>query len=485
MRPFSHQLYANSALKLFAPYFMLSISPKLLQNSLALDQELAWFEQFLYKRAEYHQQKPAITFDFLLSQIPPLPTDNSLFGQLLQSLYEETAQSYQNEWLACRYLAERVVLMLALVPHVRPQLLDIFFHQNEYNRDFTEFGGVRGVHHKGFLPTGETAMFILAGSNLELRFEFQSIFHPRHFFNRHNILRLENSPNSEPLLSGQLFITDEYLKHLTTGEPYEPQYSSNFPANRIETQLDWADLVLDYDTFQDIQEVRAWVRNYKTLMADPWLGRELRGFRCLFYGESGTGKTLTTKLLGKELGLEVYRIDLAKIVSKYIGETEKNLNAIFEMAKYRDWVLFFDEGDALFGKRTDAKSSNDRYANQETAFLLQKIEEHPGILILATNLRSNLDKAFIRRFQAEVYFGIPSEHSRLLLWQKAFSQQFQLDSRIDLTETARKYVITGAAIKNVQLHCAVMCLDREDKLVSYEDFKDGLRKQLLKEGKTI
>ena len=228
----------------------------------------------------------------------------------------------------------------------------MFFYLNSQNREFTEFGGYKGSQHKGFLPTGETAMFILAGDNLELRLVFQSIFDKHHFFAKNDILRLVVPNTNEPFLSGVLELSKEYLQLLTTGKTYQPDYSPDFPAKKIETQLNWDDLVLDYHTWQDVDEVKAWIKHRHTLRENQDFSRELIGYRCLFYGESGTGKTLTTTLLGKELDLPVYRIDLSKIVSKYIGETEKNLSNIFYQAENKDWILFFDEGDALFGKRT-------------------------------------------------------------------------------------------------------------------------------------
>ncbi len=453
-------------------------------NALDLENELNWFDNFLQKRAVFGQTNQQITIDFLVENTPPITSLNSQFGLICNQLAENTANFYQDTDFILHHLAERMALILSISPHVRPQILDIFFHQNQFNRDFTEFGGLKGNVHKGFLPTGETLMYIIAGANLELRFAFMQIFKQTHLFHKKSILSIEEITSQEPDLSGKLMLSKEYLQLLTTGESYQPQYSQTFPAQKITTSLVWDDLVLDYHTYTEVTEFRAWIKHYKTLMKDKKLGKEVIGFRGLFYGESGTGKTLTTKLLGKELGMDIYRIDLSKIVSKYIGETEKNLHTIFEMAKFRDWILFFDEGDALFGKRSETKSSNDRYANQETAYLLQKIEEHPGVLILATNIRANLDKAFLRRFQAEVYFGIPNEQSRLTLWKKAF-EGWNLESKIDLQEIAKKYVVSGAAIKNIQLFCVVMSMERQDLIIMYDDFIEGLRKQLWKEGKTI
>ncbi len=463
-------------------------------NALTLEQELDWFEELLkYRSTQFknkitHQDKLS---DFVsLAQIqefspPDLSAHTSAYAELAQRLKDAGKTYFKEEEQEYLHFAERVILILTLVPHIRPELLDIFFFPNQQNREFTEFGGIKGKTHQGFLPTGETAMFILAGSNLALRLTFQSIFDTGHFFAKANILALLSPTNNDPMLSGTLEISREYLQNLTTGKAYQPDYSPDFPAKRITTRLNWADLVLDYYTSRDVEEVRAWLRHRHLIKTDADFNRELTGYRCLFYGPSGTGKTLTSTLLGKEMDMEVYRIDLSKIVSKYIGETEKNLSNVFDQAAHRDWLLFFDEGDALFGKRTENKSSNDRHANQEVAFLLQKIEEHPGVIILATNVRSNMDKAFLRRFQSEVYFPVPDEQSRLLLWERAFSGRFELDENIALEEIARKYEITGAAIKNIKHYCSIMALDRQTQVITEEDFREGLRKQLEKEGKKL
>lgn len=461
-------------------------------NSQSLHQELAWFEKLLLERARLHKEHSPenplniLQKDFLLSHPPPTSNaDTSAFALLCQKMLKESANFFAQPDLNTIHCAERVVLILSLCPHVRPQLLDIFFFPNRQNRAFTEFGGWRGEQHKGFLPTGETALYILAGDNLELRFFFQSIFTKEHYFHRENIIRIDTPSEGEPFLSGPLKISTEYLQKLTTAKAYQPEYSIRFPARKLNTLLTWDDLVLDYETYIEVEEVKSWIKYRHQLLQDPDFNREITGYRCLFYGEPGTGKTLTTSLLGQEVGLDVYRIDLSKIISKYIGETEKNLSYVFEQAEYQNWILFFDEGDSLFGKRTQAKSANDRYANQEISYLLQKIEEHPGIIILATNVRSNMDKAFLRRFQSEVYFPIPQEETRLRLWRKAMQNRFQLDEKINLEEIARKYEITGAAIKNIKHTCAIMTLAEKADTVSYHNFKAALRKELDKEGKKL
>ncbi|MEJ0103994.1 MAG: ATP-binding protein [Bacteroidota bacterium] len=176
----------------------------------------------------------------------------------------------------------------------------------------------------------------------------------------------------------------------------------------IETDHNWSDLALEQENLQGLTEIRDWLRSGKTLMNERGLNKKIkRGYRALFCGKAGTRKTLAAGLLGKDAGLDVYRIDLSMVLSKYIGETEKQLARIFDEAETKKSILFFDEADALFGKRTDVKDAHDRYANQEISYLLQRIEDYPGVVIVATNMKSNIDDAFIRRFQAVIDFGMP------------------------------------------------------------------------------
>jgi SpoVK/Ycf46/Vps4 family AAA+-type ATPase len=173
----------------------------------------------------------------------------------------------------------------------------------------------------------------------------------------------------------------------------------------LDTEQSWKELALDTGTLTQIEGIKNWLRQSASIKQARRITRKPKpGFRALFFGPSGTGKTSTAALIGKELGKEVYKIDLSRVVSKYIGETEKNLELVFTSAKDKDWILFFDEADALFGKRTDVKDTHDRYANQEVTYLLQRMEEYNGLAILATNMKSNIDPAFIRRFNSIIRF---------------------------------------------------------------------------------
>ena len=375
---------------------------------------------------------------------------------------------------------ERMVIMLALMPHTCPQGLDIFFVQNkDFDRQYTEFGGWKGLSHGGFLPTGETASFILAGDDMEKKKNVIRMFQKDHWFYIRNILRLEGA--GEPFLSGQLRPSEEFLSHVLLDRDYKPDYNVGFPAKLITTPLEWEDMVLDYNTAEALEEINTWIRHQHTIMEDWGLKRILKaGYRALFYGPPGTGKTLAATLLGKKNGMDVYRVDLSMIVSKYIGETEKNLAKVFDLAENRNWILFFDEADALFGKRTSTNTSNDRHANQEVAYLLQRIEDFPGTVILATNLKSNIDEAFSRRFQSAVYFPMPDEGLRAELWQKMLPKKWLGKQQEELLSVAAETELSGGSITNVVRRCALYLMATGKKKLDRQILEEALQKETLK-----
>jgi SpoVK/Ycf46/Vps4 family AAA+-type ATPase len=220
---------------------------------------------------------------------------------------------------------------------------------------------------------------------------------------------------------------------------------------------------------------------------EEWqLKRNLKkGLRALFYGSSGTGKTFAASLIGKATKRPVFGVDLSLVVSKYIGETEKNLGLLFNEAENKDWILFFDEADALFGKRTQTKSSNDRYANQEIAYLLQRIEDFSGLVILATNIQTNIDEAFTRRFQAMVHFPKPGKKERLQLWEKYFKSSFDLCEDVDLEQLSEDFELSGGEMINVLRYCALVAARRGLKKLDQKDILAGIRREYIKSNKTL
>lgn len=376
---------------------------------------------------------------------------------------------------------ERAVVMLVLMPHVCPQILDIFFVQNKnFDRQYTEFGGWKGLSHAGFLPTGETAVFILAGEDTEKRKSVIQLFQRDHWFYSKNILRLEGAGEGEPFLSGQLRVSEEFLSRVLLDKEYKPDYTIGFPAKRITTELEWEDMVLDYQVATELEEINSWIATGETILKKWGLSRILKaGYRSLFYGPPGTGKTLAATLLGKKNNMDVYRIDLSMIVSKYIGETEKNLARVFDLAENRNWILFFDEADSLFGKRTSTNTSNDRHANQEVAYLLQRIEDFPGMIILATNLRSNIDEAFSRRFQSVIYFPMPTPELRADLWRKMLHPDWLGEDAEELIAIAAETELSGGAITNVVRRCALSLIGIEGGRLNKMILKEALKKEHL------
>jgi hypothetical protein len=442
-------------------------------NALDLERELDWFAEVLNARLKIYfnsENAPSTIFD---SPPPDLSNSGSRYAQFIR----------QHKLP----VAERLVILLALIPHIRPQLLDVLWSKDETTqRGFTEFGGLQGATHGGFIPTGETAAFLLAGDDLSARFDLSRLFDGDHFFARDNILHLAPVTLSEPLLSGALILSRECLNVFTTSSERKPNFNSEFPARLIETPLSWGHLVLPSATLVQLEEIKHWIMFGQRLLFDWEMNQKLRpGFTSLFHGPPGTGKTFSACLLGKHCGCDVYKIDLSMIVSKYIGETEKNLAKIFDLAEHKRWILFFDEADALFGKRTKVDDSHDRYANQEISFLLQRIEEFHGVVILASNLKSNIDDAFIRRFESIIYFPMPKPAERLRIWNNAFSPKTVLESAIDPVKIAEKFDLSGGTIMNVVRYASLKALSRNEDIILLQDLEEGIRREFLKEGKTV
>lgn len=384
-------------------------------------------------------------------------------------------------------IEEYTILLLGLSPHIQPNFIDVIIQQFiTQGCDLPEIGGIRSGNHRGMMPTGETALFILAGNNLEQRLHIQEIFSKDHFFYKEKILWLEEIKEGEPKMSGRIILNDECIEEWLFGKTAKQHFGPDFPAKNIETKMNWDDLVLNNFTLNQINDIQTWIKHNATAMQDEILKQKLKpGYRAMFYGPSGTGKTLTATLLGKQFEKDVYRIDLSQIVSKYIGETEKNLEKIFSKAETKDWILFFDEADALFGKRTNVQNAHDRYANQEVSYLLQRVEDYPGLLILASNFKNNIDDAFVRRLHAIIHFPPPSIAERLILWEKTMPASLKAEPTIHLKNLSEKFELNGANILNVVHFAALKSFARADGILRLEDLMEGIRKEYRKEEKTI
>jgi AAA+ superfamily predicted ATPase len=258
-------------------------------------------------------------------------------------------------------------------------------------------------------------------------------------------------------------------------------------AQLVPPRSSWEDLILPDDSVEQLRNIIAHLRHRETVFEQWGFGSKApygRGLTVLFSGPPGTGKTMSASLVAGALRLELFRIDLAGIVSKYIGETEKNLERVFSAAWRSNAILFFDEADALFGKRTEVKDAHDRYANIETSYLLQKIEEFDGVTILATNLKKNIDSAFLRRIQVVVDFPFPTGAMRRRLWESLLPAEMPVDPSLDIAFLADKFELAGGAIKNVVQTAAIMAAG-DGALVRQEHILHGIRRELQKQGRIL
>jgi SpoVK/Ycf46/Vps4 family AAA+-type ATPase len=258
-------------------------------------------------------------------------------------------------------------------------------------------------------------------------------------------------------------------------------------ARKVEPKYTWDDIVLPPDQLAHLREICNQA-TYRRVVYGEWgFDRKLslgKGLNVLFSGPPGTGKTMAAEVIGNELQLDLYKIDLSQVVSKYIGETEKNLSEIFREAQTSNAILFFDEADALFGKRSEVKDAHDRYANIEIGYLLQKMEEYDGIAILATNMRQHMDEAFVRRMQAIVEFPFPDEEYRRRIWEVIFPREAPVGEDVDFSVLAREVKLAGGNIRNIALAAAFFAFE-DGNPISRRHIQRGTRREHQKLGRCV
>ena len=258
-------------------------------------------------------------------------------------------------------------------------------------------------------------------------------------------------------------------------------------ARKIVPRYVWEDIILPADQLALLREIVATVRGRPRVLDEWGVGHKLvssAGVPILFAGDPGTGKTMAAEIIANELGLDLYKIDLSTVVSKYIGETEKNLEKIFNEAQSSNAILFFDEADAIFGKRSEVKDAHDRYANIEISYLLQRMEMYDGVTILATNLRANLDEAFTRRLHFAVDFPFPEEADRLRIWQTLFPPDVPREADLDFGLLARRFKLAGGNIRNILVSAAYLAAADGAK-VTMRHLLHGARRELQKMGRLV
>lgn len=401
---------------------------------------------------------------------PPELSGNSGYAQLIRNLKLS--------------VPERLLLITTIAPLVAPEKLTRLLRdeRNHVRLLYPEFGGYLDLLHTGFVPTLQTILFLLAGKDKVNAVYYKMAVYTNGKLVREGIIRFIPSSSSEQNeLHFSPSLTQEYLHYFQSGSQPRPDYGRAFPATWVTTGLNWGHLVLEDRTLKNIREIMRWVEHGDTLLASSSMFNV--SYPCLFYGPPGTGKSLTAKLIGKKYGKDVFRVDLSMIVSKYIGETEKNLAYLFDRAQGKDWILFFDEADALFTKRTAVNSSQDKWANLEVSYLLQRMEEHKGLTILATNLKNNIDTAMTRRFQSIIYFPSPKENERKQLWINLLPSPFTYEASISM-EQLSKLEFSGANIANILKDACLCALDHQTKEIHHAWLQESIRKEFIKENRT-
>jgi len=259
----------------------------------------------------------------------------------------------------------------------------------------------------------------------------------------------------------------------------------NYLSQHLKSSNGLKDIVLPKDQIVQLKTIISHYDNQRRVFEEWGFKKyfQSQGIGVLFTGPPGTGKTMAASILANEMGLDLYRIELSQVVSKYIGETEKNLSRIFEAAEGSGVMLFFDEADAIFGKRTVVKDAHDRYANIEVSYLLQKIEEYDGPVVLASNFRKNIDEAFVRRLRFIVEFPFPDEAIREMIWKKVFPDKSPLEKEIDFAFLAKNFRLSGANIRNIALFAAFFAAEDEGTIAMKHIIR-GIKRELQKEGKT-
>lgn len=395
-----------------------------------IDSEINWFETIIESTLQSTEEQP-----FLYIDPPELKNAEGAYAELVKK------HDLNSD--------ERLLLMLAFSIHRKPELIRKFnFEDNRASLHIQPYQNIGA-------PTAETFLWLVCGSDLKARMEKDYLFDSNHLFFRENLLSLEHSGQYMGRYHGVLNMENDYIDLFMYNEYRIPQFSPEFPAVHAKTEYDIMEITMPKDMRSRLLEIRAAIEFEDYMRHDLAYGKDMTpGYLALFYGPPGTGKSLTAATLGKLLDMQVFEVDVSNLVSKYIGETTKNLDKLFRKASGKNWVLVFNEADALFSKRSEAKSSDDAgatHANQTISYLLEAIPRHKGVIILTTNMRHNFDKAFGRRINSEIHFKPLTPHQAGIYTKKYIHSKLPLEKEVDLEAVYKRHCqnISIASIHNI------------------------------------
>jgi len=364
--------------------------------------------------------------------------------------------------------AEALILVAALAPEVDERFNDLY--RKLAGRALGE--GLTG-----------TVARTLGARSFEGRMAMATLLAPGSTLRRVGLLELEPSPHGE--LAGTIRAESDLAAWVLGRPPISGRATPDFPATLLRTVHTLDDVVVTGAVARKLDELVARIRHREEVVYDWGFGHrhdDVEGLVALFHGPPGTGKTMTAAAVAKHAGLAAYRVDLSALVSKYIGETEKQLARIFDRSARQRCVLVFDEADAVFGTRTAISDSHDLYANQTVSYLLSRVESHPGIVLLTTNLLSNIDDAFRRRIHVVIEFPTPGVGERVRLWRDVVPPELPLAADLDLHGLAERFSLTGAQIRDATIEAAYRAA-ADGKIVTNEHLTAGVRRQYEKAGR--
>lgn len=380
--------------------------------------------------------------------------------------------------------SDRVMLLVAFSALFDPSvLLPFILSVNEPDKAL-RFGGIYKKDTVSFVPTLRTALYLLSGNDRELSSYYLNVYNRKHKLFASSILKANND-ESVSFIDSELYFNEQFIPAILNGEPPLLDGDAGFPAKRSKKTHTLKDVILSDAAYKNLDKLKRFARNMQALWELPDRNKYRDNFLCVFSGDPGTGKSFTAEALGNELNLPVYKINFAQLVSKYIGETEKNLEKIFDRFTGHPGILFFDEAESIFSKRTEVKDSHDKHANNEQSYLLQKLEEFSGIIILATNVQNlaqYFDKAFQRRIRQIITFEFPEHSERLKLWQTGLGTSFSYKEGL-IERLAKNYQLTGGGIYNVISESVMEALDKGTDTITFEILEPAMQEEFKKTGR--
>lgn len=421
-------------------------------NHHSLNEEMKWLQLLIEMRCKELFVEEEMGLDAIqLAPEPPKLND--------ESPYSLTANKYQLTSI------DRVILALGVASSQYPSILKTFIQIEENSSAIAiEAGGEYHKTNRSFKPTFQTALFLLAGKDLSLWSKYSAQLIKGSVLLQNDIVY---NRSSTEFIHGKIELDTAYLNYFLSGQKPQLDHGSYFPGKLYKSDLTMDDIILEDNVREQIKPIGNYIKALENGFFKNNEHHFKPGFITLFYGAPGTGKTMLAGILANTYGIDMYHVNLSQVVSKYIGETEKNLEVLFNRLQGKNCMLFFDEADALFGKRSDVKDAHDRYANQEVSYLLQRIEKFDGLTILASNFENNMDDAFKRRIDVSINVVRPTEITRKALWEHYLPKNITFESEDLLKHLAKEYSYTGANIRNIMKNVAMALHDGNETIITH------------------